>query len=141
MDRHGIKKEGIVSFMQYEQSVVDIAVVTLSGWVQFTKFMSYSTTPVSIGQELTIIGLKPDSHDEYGPFYYSSEVNYIEPLTTLFQFIYYCADGMSGSEVVCVQQGTDFLLMLLVITMLYHLLQVLKSRSAQLRKEQRKTKL
>jgi hypothetical protein len=109
IDRHGHRMDGTVSFMRYAADKVDIAVVTLSGSAQFRAFMPYLSAPVSLGQELKIIGLKPDAHDNSMPFILSGIVSCIEPTTTLFHFVsYYRQVGMSGCEIVSVLRGTEF---------------------------------
>jgi hypothetical protein len=108
IDRRGKEMDATVSFMRYVPDSVDIAVVTLSGSAQFRTFMPYSSTPVSLGQELNIIGLTPDAHDNYIPYILPSTVNSIEPTTTLFHSIYYNQYGVSGSGVVCDIRGTEF---------------------------------
>jgi hypothetical protein len=107
IDRHGKRMGGTVRFMRYAADEVDIAVVTLNGSAQFTEFIPYSSTPVSLLQKLSIVGLKADRYGEYNPYYSSVEVHYIEPYTSLFQATYYSQDGMSGCGIVSVLRGTQ----------------------------------
>jgi hypothetical protein len=108
IDIHGHTKNGIISFMKYEASKVDIAVVELTGSDTFDHFIPFHTQPVKIGKDINVISLSEDGIGESTESYQRTVVQKIIRNTAIFHASYYATEAMSGCGVVTIPEDGHY---------------------------------
>jgi hypothetical protein len=107
----GIERFGTVVFCSFRPFEVDIAVVELAmGEADFEHTIEIAQHPVRIGQEIRILGLKKNRHDEIGPYFARCEVNYIDPSveSSIIESDYTSHDGLSGAGIITIVEGSRY---------------------------------
>jgi hypothetical protein len=106
----GEEMTGKVVFCEFVADAVDIAVIRIDAGFLFTSYVDVSVKPLTLLDEIYIIGLKTVSNDALEKAVFKCEVNSIEkfsPFSSLFQSSYISFDGLSGAGVVTkMENGT-----------------------------------
>lgn len=108
IDIHGRAKNGIISFMKYETSKVDIAVVELTGSDIFDHFIPFHSQPVKIDKSLRVISLSDDGTGEFTERIQRTAVEKVIRNTAIIHTTYSSTEGMSGGGIVTIPEGSHF---------------------------------
>lgn len=108
VDIHGRSKNGTISFMRYEASKVDIAVVELTDSHTFDNFVPFRPQAIKIGKYISIISLSEDGTGEYTESLQRTAVQKIVKNTSIIHASYYVTEGMSGCGVVTIAEGGHY---------------------------------
>jgi hypothetical protein len=109
-DSKGKVRNARVIFSQYQQSIVDIAVVALCyGEEEFPVVIPICAHKVSLLQPIIVVAMKSGLTDTGSSAYAAhGEVTFIEPESPLFQSQYSCNRGFSGAGVIIAVEGGVF---------------------------------
>ncbi len=107
----GTTRSTTVVFSEFVLKIVDIAVLELDkDEPDFDYYIELAQNLVSVLDKITIIGLKPDEHDELGIYSAHCQVNFIQPSkdSTIFESDYTSTAGLSGAGIVTVVEHGQF---------------------------------
>ena len=112
VDRHGISRQGFVRENWYHANIVDIALIELNeDSTSFGSFMPVRTTPVKLGDSLSVISRRAvPTPEEYAECLETTAVTVVVRNTSLIHSTYYAETGMSGCSVVATRVGNSFAL-------------------------------
>jgi hypothetical protein len=106
-DCKGVARCGTVIFIQFEEKVVDIALIELKEG-SFEFCIPVFKGPVKLGLGVHIVGYATTLiGDEIGPFYESSKVIFVEQIS-LVRASYYSEDSLSGAGVIVAVEDGSF---------------------------------
>lgn len=107
LDCRGMRRRGIITFVQFAENVVDIALIELIGDRSFEFYIPVFKGKVALGMEFHVLGCTTSLvGDETLAYYESGKIISVEP-TTLVRASYYSEDGISGAGIiVAVEHGS-----------------------------------
>jgi hypothetical protein len=110
VDSSGQDRNATVSYSQFVENEVDIAVVEVdAGEKEFSFFIPVCAKPVYLLQEVIVIARKSCLSNRESSIYASiGRVTFIEPSAPLFQSAYTCHDGLSGAGVIATVEGGKY---------------------------------
>ncbi len=110
VDSKGVSRSGTITFVEFEELKVDVALIELDEGALFGNYIPPAKHAVKLLQQICVVGLLPSlaNPDESSGYSFSSAVMVIERDSTLFRASYYSENGLSGAGIIVTLDSGQF---------------------------------